>query len=57
VPLTIFKESFTVLKEKHPDITEKILIAIGISVNARKVKIGWKNFLMLNSLCKFCTAK
>mmetsp|Transcript_5512 Transcript_5512/g.5033 ORF Transcript_5512/g.5033 Transcript_5512/m.5033 type:complete len:162 (+) Transcript_5512:915-1400(+) len=57
IPLGMFVESFTCLKEKHPEISNRILEALGISLHAKNSKIKWGNFLMLNSLCRYFTAQ
>lgn len=57
VLLKSFLESSTLLKEKHPEIGEKILIALGISIHAKKARIKWSNYLKLNSLLKYATAR
>ena len=56
VPLKQFQESCTILKEKHPDIQERILLALNISLMARKAKIAWKPFLLFYALLKYYTA-
>lgn len=56
VPLKQFQESCTILKEKHPDIQERILLALNISLMARKAKVPWKSFLLFYALLKYYTA-
>ncbi|CDW72151.1 UNKNOWN [Stylonychia lemnae] len=56
IPLDIFREASSMLKEKHPMIQDRILLAMNISIHAKFAKINWQTFLMYNCIMKYYTA-
>eukprot|EP00347_Sterkiella_histriomuscorum_P024352 403331424 len=56
VLLEVFKDASSIIKEKHPDVQERILLALNISVMAKHAKINWPTFLMFNCILKYFTA-
>ena len=54
--IDVFKDACPILKEKFPEVVDRILIALNISVFAKKAKITWPKFLMFYALQKYYTA-
>ena len=54
--LEIVKDASQILKEKHPEVSERILLALNISIAAKNAKINWETFLLFNSILKYFTA-
>ena len=54
--MEIFRDSSSILKEKHPEVCERLLLALNISVAAKTAKVNWSTFLLFNSILKYFTA-
>ena len=56
IPFDIFLDSNQALKEKHPEVVQRILFALGISTHIKSLQISWDQFLKLHQYLKYFTA-
>jgi predicted nuclease with TOPRIM domain len=51
-----FMNTCNELKEKHPTISKRILIAMGVPVAAKNARVTWLMFLKIQSMLRYYTA-
>ena len=56
IPVNVFIATSPALQEKHHEVPERILFALGINVKSKNTRVTWHNFLKFNSLIKYFTA-
>lgn len=52
----MFINTCQVLKEKHPDVSERILFSLGVDYKSASALITWEKFLEFASIARYFTA-
>ena len=52
----MFLKSNSIIKEKHPEIIDRILFALGINNVVKNVLVNWEAYLKFNSYLKYFSA-
>ncbi len=55
-PLSLYLETNEVMKEKHPEVIQRILFALGINSSGNNLVITWEDFLKMNSYLRYYSA-
>jgi len=56
IPLEMFLKSNSIIQEKHPEVIERILFALGINTVVKNVQVHWESYLKFNSYLKYFSA-